>query len=119
MTPQELENRLLDFAALTNNILDRLPDSRKTEYFRDQIFRASSSTVLVYAEARSSESRKDFIHKTNLVLKELRECNSGFNLLARISPKSATYYFRQILIEIDELIAIFVKTVSTARKNLP
>ena len=118
MTSQELENRLLDFAALTNAILDSLPETRKTDYFRDQIFRASSSTVLVYSEARSAESRKDFIHKSNIVLKELRECHAGLRLMARFISIPDIKEFYQVLKEADELISIFVKTVSTARKNL-
>ena len=42
-------------------------------YLRDQVLRSSSSALLNYGEAEVAESRKDFIHKLSIVLKELNE----------------------------------------------
>ncbi|MBL7104607.1 MAG: four helix bundle protein, partial [Bacteroidales bacterium] len=38
-----------------------------------QLIRSGSSPALNYGEAQSAESRKDFVHKLKIILKELKE----------------------------------------------
>ncbi|MBE0641414.1 MAG: four helix bundle protein, partial [Bacteroidales bacterium] len=78
----------------------------------------SSAAVLNYAEARSAESRKDFVHKCSLVLKELRECHAVLKLLPRFDLGLGSIDIQDVVKENDELICIFVKSVSTARSRL-
>jgi four helix bundle protein len=72
---------------------------------------------LVYGEAQSAESRKDFIHKIKILLKELRETRINLRIIAkkRLLPDSDN--LNAALKESDELIRIFVKSTETARKN--
>ena len=70
---EKLENRVVDFTVMVVKISNSLPKTRTCYYLSDQIIRSSISPSLNYAEARDAESRKDFIHKLKIVLKELRE----------------------------------------------
>ena len=67
-----LEDRLVDFAVIIIEISDNLKSSKAGNHLGNQIMRSGTSTALNYGEAQSAESRKDFIHKMKVVLKELR-----------------------------------------------
>ena len=76
-----------------------------------------TAPALHYGEAQGAESRKDFIHKLKIGLKELIE---SFNC-HRIIRKNKWYHEEKLAIILDEnnqLISIFVKSIETARKNL-
>ena len=114
MNRQELENRLIDFAVSIITIADNLPSSRSGATIANQIVRSGTSPALNYGEAQSAESAKDFVHKCQVVLKELRETNISLQIIKRA----------RLLTEIDgtigesnELIRIFVATVSKLKKN--
>jgi four helix bundle protein len=70
---------------------------------------------LNYGEAQSAESRNDFIHKVSVVLKELRETQINLKLLSGSVAEDQNGQMNACLKEVDELIAIFHKTVMTAR----
>lgn len=73
MTKQELENRLIDFAATIIIIASKFEKSYAGNHLSGQIIRSGTSPALNYGEAQSAESKKDFIHKMGICLKELRE----------------------------------------------
>lgn len=65
-----------------------------------------------YAEACAAESRRDFVHKMQICLKELRETAVWLEILRRIgSPERLGELAR----ECDELTRIFVSSIRTAR----
>ncbi len=76
--------------------------------------RAATSTGANYREACSAESRADFVHKLQLVLKEMREAEYWLQLLSRsdFTPDGA---LNPLLCEVDEPIRILVKSVVTAK----
>jgi four helix bundle protein len=82
-----------------------------------QLIRSATSAALNYGEAQSAESRKDFIHKQHLILKELRE--SYINLLItdqnQLCRDSAI--MARALDENNQLIGIFVSSIQTTRRN--
>ncbi|MDP2424042.1 MAG: four helix bundle protein [Bacteroidales bacterium] len=49
-----------------------------------QLFRAGTSTGANHEEARAGESRADFIHKMQVVLKELREAHYWIKLIVAV-----------------------------------
>ena len=75
--------------------------------------RSGTSPAPNYGEAQSAESRKDFVHKMKVALKELRETLIWLRIIERkqlCSPERLP----DIITECNELIAIFVKSVKTA-----
>src|SRR4030042_3876498 len=73
MTKSELEERLIDFAVDIIKLATTLPKTFAGKHLSEQIIRSGTSSALNYGEAQSAESRKDFIHKIKIILKELRE----------------------------------------------
>ena len=112
----DLEDRLIAFAIVLADIVDELPTTRLGNYLGGQLVRSGCSPALNYGEAQSAESRNDFIHKMKIILKELRE---SFVSLKIIELKKLHDYEKvaKAKDECNQLIAIFVKSIETAKKN--
>ena len=113
----DLDERLIDFAATIIDVSEGLPLTIGGKHIAGQLVRSGTAPALHYGEAQGAESRRDFIHKIKVGLKELRET---FNCL-RIIKKKNWYLKESLMALIDEnnqLISIFVKSIETARKNL-
>ena len=72
MKRNELEERLIDFSVLIIKLSNEMNKTKATQHLSGQIIRSGTSVALNYGEAQSSESKKDFVHKMQVVLKELR-----------------------------------------------
>ncbi len=112
-----LEDRLVEFAVRAINVVESLPDTRAGNHIAGQLVRSGTSPAPNYGEAQSAESRKDFIHKMKVCLKELRETLIWLKIIVRKQLCSADR-LGSILQECNELIAIFVSSVQTAEKKL-
>jgi four helix bundle protein len=69
----DLSERLLDFAASCIKLTVRLNRTAAGKHIAIQLMRSATSSGANYEEACGAESRADFIHKLQLVLKELKE----------------------------------------------
>jgi len=114
---EKLEDRLVDFTVMVFKVSKPLPKSHFGIHITDQMSRSSLSAALNYAEARDAESRKDFIHKIRIVLKELRETMVALKIILKLNLKIESNIMDKVLKENNELISIFVKSVETAKKN--
>ncbi len=112
----DLEERLISFGVSICRIAGALPSTRVGNHVAVQLIRCGTSPAANYAEARAAESRKDFIHKTRLCLKELRETLVWLRFLKRFEIGMADEVDPAIQ-ESNELIAIFVKSIATAKRN--
>jgi four helix bundle protein len=83
MTPQRLEDRLIDFAVMVIDVVEALPNTKAGNHVGGQLIRSGTSTAPNYAEARSAESRKDIVHKMKISLMELRETMVWLKIIAR------------------------------------
>ena len=112
----DLEERLIDFAVSITDIIEVLPNTRIGNYIAGQLVRSGCSPALNYGEAQSAESRNDFIHKMKIILKELRESMISLKIIERkgIHDLDKTIAAKG---ECNQLIAIFVKSIETAKKN--
>jgi four helix bundle protein len=114
----DLDDRLVNYSVLILEIVDSLPDNKGTNHLANQIVRSGTAPSLMYGEAQASESRKDFIHKMRLPLKELRETYNCLKILGRMKYQGApNERLTQAVNESQELIAIFAKSIDTAIKN--
>ena len=100
-----------------NNLVLSLNKSLLSYNLSNQIIRSSTSAALNFGEAQSAESRKDFIHKMSIVLKELRETEICLKILLRSKSTSNLDDISIIISECKQLIAIFQKSVNTAKAN--
>ena len=113
----DLDDRLIDFAVTVGHLVKRLPADRLGSHVAGQLIRSGTAPAANYAEAQGAESRRDFIHKLKLALKELRESlvwlrfAQRMKLVSNIDTGAAAR-------ECNELIAILVKSIQTARRNI-
>lgn len=113
----ELEQRIIRYAVSVLDIVDMLPESKGAQHLGSQLVRSGTAPALMYGEARAAESRKDFIHKMKLALKELRETMNALTIVYHKKYLSTNEIIEKTISENDELIAIFVKSIHTARNN--
>jgi four helix bundle protein len=112
----DLEGRLIDFAVIIADITEALPNTRIGNYIAGQLVRSGCSPALNYGEAQGAESRNDFIHKMKVILKELRESMISLKIIEKrlMHDLEKTKSAKD---ECNQLIAIFVKSIETAKKN--
>lgn len=113
----DLEARLIDFAVLIIEISESLNNTRAGNHIEGQLLRSGTSPALHYGEAQSAESRNDFIHKLKVLLKELRETLVALKIIKRVSLTKKVDLVEKGIVESNELISIFVKSIETAKKN--
>lgn len=113
----DLEERLINFAVEIVQIVETMPTSRSGNHLSGQLLRSGTLPTLNYGEAQSGESRKDFIHKMKISLKELRETYVCLKIIYRTKLYKSEEQMSLIMKENNELISIFVKSIATAQKN--
>ena len=117
MNSKELEDRLIDFAVL---IID-LAESNKKNYIGNhlsgQMTRSGTSAPLNYGEAQHAESKRDFLHKMQVVLKELNETLVCLKIIERAKLNSKLQLLKYALKENNELVSIFVSSVKTSKSS--
>jgi four helix bundle protein len=114
--PYDLEDRLLELAAQIVLLVELLPSTKAGNHIAGQLLRCGTSPLSNHGEVEAAESRKDFVHKLRICLKELRETKRWLRLCSRLNLTPATS-LRPCLAEADEPIRIFVASVRTAEKN--
>jgi four helix bundle protein len=69
--PYDLGERFLDFADRVVSVVEALPETRVGRRIADQLLRSGTSPLGNYEEACAAESRRDFVHKLRICLKEV------------------------------------------------
>lgn len=115
-TGDDLAVRLIEFAARIGKVVDALRETRLGRHIAGQLVRCGTAGAPNYAEARGAESRKDFVHKLGICLKELRESHCWLELIVRAELLQKAR-LNPLLDECDQLIAILVKSVTTAKSG--
>jgi four helix bundle protein len=98
------------------DVCDLLPPNKAGNNLEHQLVRSGTAPALMYGEAQAAESRADFIHKIKILLKELRESRISLRIINE-KPLIKNVKVGITLQECNELIAIFTKSVETAKKN--
>jgi four helix bundle protein len=114
MNRKQLEERLIDFAVIIAGIINEMPNTKFANHLASQLIRKSTSPALNYGEAQGAESKKDFVHKMSLVLKELRESHICLKILMRTQSFHEKNTVQKAIRESNELISIFYRSIQTA-----
>src|SRR3979490_642072 len=115
-TKHDLEERLLGFTAKIVRLADSLPNTKAGNHIAGQLLRCGTSPLANHGEVEAAESRKDFLHKLRICLKELRETWRWLRLVGKLQLVETTER-RSNLTEVEELIRIFAASVRTTEKN--
>jgi four helix bundle protein len=113
MTPDDLTERLLEFAVRVGKVVNALPPTRLGRHIAGQLVRSGTSPGPNYQEGCAAESRADFVHKLTICLKELRESHFWIRLIIKsnLLPEAR---LNDILDECAQLSRILAKSVVTA-----
>ena len=103
----------MDCSERIGHVVDALPDTRMGRHVAGQLVRCGTSFGPNYEEGRAAESRRDFIHKLRISLKELRETRYWLRFIvrAKLLPGSR---MEDLIQEALELVRIVAKSISTA-----
>ena len=96
--------------------MDALPGTRAARHVADQLLRCGTSPLANHGELQGAESRKDFIHKLGLCLKEIDEAWRWLRLIRKV-PMIPPSKVDPLLDETKALIKIFAASIRTAERN--
>jgi len=110
----ELKRRTRQFALDVIRLVELLPRSRTTEVLGKQLLRSGTSVGANYRAACRAKSSADFVSKMGIVEEEADEAIYWMELLVDSSCVRAAGV-HALLQEADELLAITVSSIKTAR----
>lgn len=116
MDSNKLRNRTKQFALRISRLIDALPNTIAGRNVADQLFRAGTSVAANYRAACRGRSKKEFSSKLHIVLEESDETVFWFEFIieGNLLPKDQV---ELLLIEANELTAIFATSYKTAKEN--
>lgn len=113
MKGDDIADRLVELAVSVIRVVDALPETLTGKHVAGQLLRAGTSPGANYEEARGAESKRDFLHKLGIALKELQETHYWLRVVARsnLTPQD----LGEVIRETGELCRIIGKSRVTAR----
>jgi four helix bundle protein len=116
MKGDDIATRLVAVAVGVVKIVGALPDTLVGRHVAGQLLRSGTSPGANYEEARGAESRRDFLHKLGIALKELQETRYWLRVIAaaNVAPTTA---LPQVLAEVDALCRVLAASKRTASLN--
>jgi len=112
----ELLPRSRAFALRCLQVADALPSKAGARAIASQLARSGTSVAANYRAARRSRSKAEFCSKLNVALEEADESHFWLGLVVESGYLPAAK-LRELLQEADELTAILVASLKTARHN--
>jgi four helix bundle protein len=115
---QDLRVRTRKFALQVIKLYQSLPNTGEAQVIGKQVLRSGTSVGAQYREACRAKSPADFVNKMEGSLQELDETEYWLELLVEgeIVPSARITDMQK---ETNELLAIFVASVKTAKHNHP
>lgn len=114
--PNVIQEKSDAFAIRIVNANRYLRDVKHEYCMSNQICKSGTSIQANVAEAQYAESRKDFVHKMSIALKEANETRNWINVLHHTGYIDRRT-FDSILKDINEIIVILVSIIKTAKRN--
>ena len=116
MEKKDLKERTKSFALKIIKVVEMLPKGRTTDILGRQLLGAGTSVGANYRAACRAKSTADFIAKMGVVEEETDETIYWMELLVE-SGIVQIDTVKTLMNEADELLAITVSSIKTARRN--
>lgn len=113
---QIIEDKCMNFAVRIVNLCKFLREEKNEFNISNQLFRSGTSIGANMAEAQAAISKRDFIAKAYIALKESRETIYWITLLYRTQEIVEKQYL-SIFHDAEELRKLLTSITMTARKN--
>jgi len=114
---KDISNRMLDFSIKIIRLTDQMKKTASSSHAGLQVVRSATSAGANYEEACSAQSRADFVHKLQIVLKELKESLYLLNIIRKADFITTEYYMDSLIGENKELTNIIAKSIITVKRN--
>ena len=112
----DIQERLINFAVAIIKLCSFLLKNPVGNHISGQLLRSGTSPAPNYGEARGAESRKDFVHKLGIVLKELNETEIWLEIIKR-SELLSLEKVQPVAQENKELCRIIGASIRTTGKT--
>jgi four helix bundle protein len=118
MTPQELRERLGNFAAAVSRYSAPLFDLPRWRSTADQLNRSATGAMSNYRAAGRARSHAEFTSTLGKAVEEIDECQGWLQHLQRCADSAGQKQEMDPLVqECGELVAILTASLSTARRR--
>ncbi len=112
----DLKARTKAFALRVIRAVDALPETRSADVIGNQLLRSGASVGANYRSACRARSTAEFVAKMGVVEEEADESGYWMDLLVE-SGLMSKKQLGDLMKEADELVAITVASIKTARKR--
>jgi four helix bundle protein len=116
MDEAQMKKRTKEFAKEIIKLCRKLPDNREGRLIGNQIFCSGTSVAANYRAACRARSKAEFISKLSIAEEEADETLFWFELINEMEILDSDV-LNLLMNENDELIAIIVSSIKTARKS--
>ena len=118
MNAEEMKTRTKEFAKNIINLCRKLPNNREGRLIGNQVFKPGTSLAANYRAACRGRSKAEFIAKLGIVEEEADETLFWLEVIEEMNiydydPSSVD----SMMQECDEIIAIMVSSVKTAKRT--
>jgi four helix bundle protein len=113
----DILERLITSGVEVMDLGNSLPKTPAGKHLADQLMRSATAGAPNYAEARSGESIRDFVHKLGIVRKELNESLVWSQMLAQAGMRTKER-LAALRAECDELCRIISASKKTAEQRI-
>ena len=112
----DLKKRTKSYALIIIKLYSSLPKKMEMQVIGKQILRSGTSVGANYREGCRARSSQEFLAKLGISLQELEETAYWLELLIEIDYLKKEI-IKSLMQETNELIAIFVSSINTAKRN--
>ncbi len=108
----DLADRFVAFVAKAVRLCNHLPNDMTGQYYGNQLLRSGGRAALNYGGAQGAQSSKDYIYKSSLSIKELKESRVILKML-----KAVAYGDHSTILNLQEESEQLVKIMAPITKN--
>ncbi|MFH1159577.1 MAG: four helix bundle protein [bacterium] len=117
MDKEVLKERTKKLSIRITVLVDNMPETRTAKMIAGQLLRSATSVGANYRAACRAKSKRDFINKLKIVEEESDEILYWLELIEERELVSREK-LKSLKQETEELLAIFVASLKTAKENL-
>ena len=116
--PKDIRKRTFEYSLRAIKLYQSLQEGKDSAgwVISKQYLRSATAVGANMEEAQAGESRKDFIHKCSISLKEAKESLYWLRLLAE-SGIIAAKWVEPLILETEELVAVIAKIIVNTKKK--
>lgn len=116
MRDNVVKRKSFDFALEIVRICRVLVEEKREYVLSKQVLRSGTAVGALVRESEHAESKKDFIHKLAIALKEANETEYWLELLYQSNYLPKEDYLK-LSIEIKELLRLLISIIKTSKSN--